>query len=195
MDNFNPRTPCGVRQVPCNSQANISVISIHAPRVGCDKWSALIREEEAISIHAPRVGCDRLSCTCRGFRPYFNPRTPCGVRLFPGGSLSEVVRISIHAPRVGCDTHTFRPGIRWFDFNPRTPCGVRLCPFRGAVPCCYFNPRTPCGVRPDSSRISRHGAHFNPRTPCGVRRFRLGGFRCISVFQSTHPVWGATVVR
>ena len=35
------------------------VVSIHAPRVGCDRygWRRLCRAE--VSIHAPRVGCDR----------------------------------------------------------------------------------------------------------------------------------------
>ena len=35
------------------------VVSIHAPRVGCDPGR--LREEQGItvSIHAPRVGCDR----------------------------------------------------------------------------------------------------------------------------------------
>lgn len=34
-----------------------------------------------LSIHAPRAGCDERVVKCR-FRPrrYFNPRTPCGVR-------------------------------------------------------------------------------------------------------------------
>ena len=34
---------------------------------------------------------------------------------------------------------------------------------------------------------------FNPRTPCGVRRPNSQPLRCVSPFQSTHPVWGATV--
>ena len=34
---FNPRTPCGVRRVAYATINHINVISIHAPRVGCDK--------------------------------------------------------------------------------------------------------------------------------------------------------------
>ena len=34
------------------------VISIHAPRVGCDIDITFIVAMEKISIHAPRVGCD-----------------------------------------------------------------------------------------------------------------------------------------
>ena len=57
--NFNPRTPCGVRRGDPVSRRTLLVISIHAPRVGCDAsfwacWEAGL----VISIHAPRVGCD-----------------------------------------------------------------------------------------------------------------------------------------
>ena len=33
---------------------------------------------------------------------------------------------------------------------------------------------------------------FNPRTPCGVRHVPGGEFTLDLIFQSTHPVWGAT---
>ena len=57
--NFNPRTPCGVRQ------------GIHTPH----------DTDFPISIHAPLAGCDN-SADVRFFgNGYFNPRTPCGVRL------------------------------------------------------------------------------------------------------------------
>ena len=60
----------------------------------------------------------------------------------------------------------------------------------------YFNPRTPCGVRPSALYATAIGGwHFNPRTPCGVRPRRALAQRPPSVFQSTHPVRGATVSR
>ena len=146
---FNPRTPCGVRHpyVPMDS-GNLSqfqsthpvwgatatpaarkeniYISIHAPRVGCDRLcgrSQLL--DEVISIHAPRVGCDPRPCLLFCPVNYLNPRTPCGVRLaeadffvdntkfqsthpvwgatwIPQAVLDKQA-ISIHAPRVGCD--------------------------------------------------------------------------------------------
>ena len=103
------------------------------------------------------------------------------------------------------------------DFNPRTPCGVR----RDGTPDEFdskdnFNPRTPCGVRLGffvSARVL--DAHFNPRTPCGVRPARKKaearyfdisihaphagcdlsvrmGATALALFQSTHPMRGAT---
>ena len=58
------------------------------------------------------------------------------------------------------------------NFNPRTPCGVRHVCSCGFSRCTYFNPRTPCGVRLQSCS-SNQPDH--------------------SSFQSTHPVWGATL--
>ncbi len=80
---FNSRTPCGVRPqsaVTQRSQRRFQfthpvwgatssvplldityIVSIHAPRVGCDFirwfWDHLIA---GVSIHAPRVGCDTI---------------------------------------------------------------------------------------------------------------------------------------
>ena len=55
---FNPRTPRGVRHAVLRVSDVDSVISIHAPREGCDRPHLLRR---------------RAKC-------YFNPRTPRGVR-------------------------------------------------------------------------------------------------------------------
>ena len=56
--NFNPRTPCGVRRQRRSPGSFRTLISIHAPRVGCDCASSSSVHVWHISIHAPRVGCD-----------------------------------------------------------------------------------------------------------------------------------------
>ena len=170
MDDFNPRTPCGVRLHPCAGGSGCVHISIHAPRVGCDG-----------------------ACGCiQPLHGYFNPRTPCGVRpasIRISSSSTEFQSthpvwgataprpdyipwgiISIHAPRVGCDLHHRQLQRIGINFNPRTPCGVR--------------PRRPCAQASSAQFQSTHpvwgatrklwpcGKHardFNPRTPCGVR--------------------------
>ena len=80
-DNFNPRTPCGVRQCRRHSPAPVKDISIHAPLAGCD-------------------GADYVH---DGRRGNFNPRTPCGVRHKALSLFSVLCIISIHAPLAGCD--------------------------------------------------------------------------------------------
>jgi len=103
---FNPRSPCGERHPGNVDMIAQKQISIHAPRVGSDPpargliyskeefqstlpvWGATpyghvpAAEVVVISIHAPRVGSDP------GFKVLlrkvadFNPRSPCGERLF-----------------------------------------------------------------------------------------------------------------
>ena len=173
-----------------------TIISIHAPRVGCDTvtlGSQLLFL--GISIHAPRVGCDaplystkgaethdfnpRTPCGVRRFRQgvrrllicYFNPRTPCGVRPGRPEHGAGFWKISIHAPRVGCDS-------RWSAAEGDRRISIHA-------------PRVGC----DTSVAAeiRSSTDFNPRTPCGVR---LGGVPIshpFDQFQSTHPVWGATL--
>ena len=55
-------------------------ISIHAPRVGRDRFYGMTYAQRDISIHAPRVGRDEIK-TLEG----------------------TMIAISIHAPRVGRD--------------------------------------------------------------------------------------------
>ena len=52
-------------------------------------------------------------------------------------------------------------------------------------------PRVGC----DNSGIARHRrlCYFNPRTPCGVRPGLIQKVSILLEFQSTHPVWGATI--
>ena len=57
-DNFNPRTPYGMRQAI--EQLYPSVLEI--------------------SIHAPLTGCDFLHLLKQALEQYFNPRTPYGMR-------------------------------------------------------------------------------------------------------------------
>ena len=40
--------------------------------------------------------------------------------------------------------------------------------------------------------LSRYWSNFNPRTPCGVRLYRLLKLTPTHIFQSTHPLRGAT---
>ena len=124
---FNPRTPRGVRPRRLISYARtlrfqsthpawgatfakflrkeFAVISIHAPRVGCDRY-ILVRKRTAKNFN-PRTprGVRQTARACLGLFFYFNPRTPRGVRLLGRVHLCHG-GISIHAPRVGCDVNT-----------------------------------------------------------------------------------------
>ena len=109
-------------------------ISIHAPREGCDGTRRRAGTScSTISIHAPREGCDLLLLTSGPPAPHFNPRTPRGVRPPPSGGGTVRRGISIHAPREGCDQSLGHSDQDLTYFNPRTPRGVRrhagrICP-------------------------------------------------------------------
>ena len=147
------------------------LVSIHAPRVGCDRWHGRSTARRSVSIHAPRVGCDKGGSYMMSFEGSFNSRTPCGVRPITDtclraaqqfqfthpvwGATGTVLalrdddHVSIHAPRVGCDSLGSACRGSPAGFNSRTPCGVRriarsVYQLQGV----RFNSRTPCGVRP-----------------------------------------------
>ena len=83
---FNPRTPCGVR--PAAPYPNFTVLFV-------------------ISIHAPRVGCDMLNFfKTSAFVKNFNPRTPCGVRL-PWEVLADLGDLHFN-PRTPCGVRRFQ---------------------------------------------------------------------------------------
>ena len=121
---FNPRTPCGVRQ------------RSHGTAVWCPDFN-------------PRTPCGvRRGKRWSGHIFYdFNPRTPCGVRRVIQKAIEDGIEfqsthpvrgatgaallaqaeaaISIHAPRAGCDISLPSGSAPPSNFNPRTPCGVR----------------------------------------------------------------------
>ncbi len=149
-DYFNPRTPCGVR-LPCTAQEQLAwkFQSTH-PLRGATIHVMQTKSPLFISIHAPLAGCDP-----------------------PRRGDTQTRGISIHAPLAGCDRSSIRNSPPYRDFNPRTPCGVR--------PRVYSNTYR-------KSRISIHA----PLAGCDggkpAPRPRL------NVFQSTHPLRGATQI-
>ena len=148
----------------------ISQVSIHALLAECDYQGPLARAQRQrfqsthslrsatpcgtftfsgnrVSIHALLAECDlarvkRYPAGCR-----FNPRTPCGVRLYATGRVASyrkfqsthslrsatagfdriiaLVAVSIHALLAECDLWLEFAFSVMSGFNPRTPCGVR----------------------------------------------------------------------
>ena len=78
--NFNPRTPCGVRPLDKISADYTREFQSTHPVRGATLLVAGDFRVTHISIHAPRAGCDSWRCEGRCGQHHFNPRTPCGVR-------------------------------------------------------------------------------------------------------------------
>ena len=101
--------------------------------------------------------------------------------------------ISIHAPRVGSDGHV-RPPYKLPHISihaPRVGSDSTLHDMERRH--LYFNPRSPCGERQHRPALSLSLSYFNPRSPCGERRSTVATTGNVSEFQSTLPVWGATL--
>ena len=126
-----------------------------------------------ISIHAPRVGSDRPAAARPSAALYFNPRSPCGERRSGFRSPAYRWTISIHAPRVGSDPR--RP--------PKGPAGP---------PISIHAPRVGSDVEALETSHTGIGISIHaPRVGSDGEVAVLHGD--IAVFQSTLPVWGATV--
>ena len=87
------------------------LISIHAPREGCDSADLDIAHEAGISIHAPREGCDRGRTLRAANDGDFNPRTPRGVRRKQGALITFA--------RLFQSTHPARGATLIFPFQPQ----------------------------------------------------------------------------
>ena len=146
----------------------------------------------------------------------FNPRTPCGVRLYNTSERANVASISIHAPLAGCDKNlktdqmyaeiSIHAPLAGCDAGGRQVCYLpRRISIHAPLAGCDtladkltepsgpdFNPRTPCGVRLLLMGIRKIWIYFNPRTPCGVRLLPSCFSGWLLTFQSTHPLRGAT---
>ena len=194
MVSFNSRTPCGVRPIPRRATRQTSQFQFTHP-----VWGATAMLEK-----------DKIQAQFQFTHPVWGATGGVGV-------LGVVDRVSIHAPRVGCDlcldskecfdarfqfTHPvwgatirYDAGNNWRGrFNSRTPCGVRQYSAKNFKDLfAGFNSRTPCGVRLSVLCRGLSRSSFNSRTPCGVRlkAARTPYFK--SLFQFTHPVWGATM--
>ena len=124
----------------------------------------------SISIHAPLAGCDAPRWKPGTEPRYFNPRTPCGVRLF------SVVHNAVSVY-----------------FNPRTPCGVRRLWWPPACKPCRFQSTHPL------RGATRYPAGFDPERSIFQSTHPLRGATgahtlalVVLIFQSTHPLRGAT---
>ena len=99
---FNPRTPCGVRQLAAkDAKIAEQFQSTHPLRGATSTKSSSLKAYKFQSTH-PLRGATCVIC----------PK--CGKQV-----------ISIHAPLAGCDQKTAAKANKKQNFNPRTPCGVR----------------------------------------------------------------------
>ena len=123
-----------------------------------------------ISIHAPLAGCDlcrRFNASCIG---YFNPRTPCGVRLARPAAMTGCAGFqSTHPLRGATSSSTRMRGTGTFQSTH---------PLRGAT------------IPPSETVVRMAISIHAPLAGCDESTI-LSISRLLE-FQSTHPLRGAT---
>ena len=148
FNDFNPRTPYGMRPHGNGHCLVFFLISIHAPLTGCDKNVRKNRTSEKNFNPRTPYGMRHNSFILLSTKSNFNPRTPYGMRLsrktainalqlifqsthpLRDATMERVLRvladaISIHAPLTGCDSDRALITTCLHNFNPRTPYGMR----------------------------------------------------------------------
>ena len=140
--------------------------------MGRDLADYLFNHWTPISIHAPRVGRDQRKAQITIFNEYFNPRAPCGAR--PHGGLFFMRRKA--------------------DFNPRAPCGARRGGRLASDPRDHISIHAPRVGRDSRARRGGGSIHtISIHAPRVGRDVGLITSASRSTFQSTRPVWGATL--
>ena len=104
------------------------------------------------------------------------------------------IPISIHAPLVGRDAGVYVYGDRRGEISIHAPLvGRDLIRLRDCLLCAISIHAPLVGRDPAASRLPVCSAYFNPRAPCGARPMMNMLLVLIVLFQSTRPLWGATV--
>ena len=190
---FNPRAPCGARQLFSPIPLSSLIFQPTRPLRGATAAGLTNYSNFHISTHAPLAGRDRICGIRNRIRQHFNPRAPCGARL----------RVSNRGESnfIFQPTRPLRGATSWRDcrtggaryFNPRAPCGARQILYKFIDTKRYISTHAPLAGR-DTVRVQHaylinkfqptrplRGAtagggavtvavrHFNPRAPCGAR--------------------------
>ena len=143
----------------------------------------------------PRTPCGvrRYSIIPHQWRIYFNPRAPCGARPAVSRlSMVSTVFQSTHPVRGATGTQ-FRLGVPGIYFNPRAPRGARLFCYTETLCHCHISIHEPRVGRDWENQFGQNKMQLfqSTRPVWGATLISFGSIRDIS-FQSTRPVWGAT---
>ncbi len=122
---FNPRSPCGERQTVKRLEQEAKIFQSTLPVWGATTTLETARKREEISIHAPRVGSDRYGKNMTDVNQISIHAPRVGSDLLRRVRVRNVSGISIHAPRVGSDGTQLWQTFNCTNFNPRSPCGER----------------------------------------------------------------------
>ena len=145
---FNSRTPGGVRLTIYSIILSTIRFQFTHPGRGATVDGYIDDLLIVVSIHAPREGCDFSSTRIVARSMSFNSRTPGGVRQAKEESESASALFQFTHPGRGATADAVREDTPYIGFNSRTPGGVRRKSIRRSRNTSKsFNSRTPGGVR------------------------------------------------
>ncbi|QTA93774.1 Uncharacterized protein dnm_098820 [Desulfonema magnum] len=146
---------------------------------------------DAVSIHAPRAGSDIDKPVAIPSQKSFNPRPPCGERLFVEPGKWHIRFVSIHAPRAGSDDRyaLLKQGITVSIHAPRAGSDMQTAKMLAKMQVSIHAPRagsdqinsaewsrTPVSIHAPRAGsdlglflLAGCSSGFNPRPPCGER--------------------------
>ena len=171
----------GATVVVVQWQDSAQVISILAPLAGRDGPGPQRLLGRQISILAPLAGRDTHSWYIPDKYENFNPRAPCGARLFTCFWVIITIVFQSSRPLRGA-THQFESGQQLHKISILAPLAGRDAPASGnRNPTRNFNPRAPCGARRTVLLLISHGLTISILAPLagrdadGRRRDVVGG--------------------
>ena len=142
----------------------------------------------------PLRGATRHSVLQRGDGDISIHAPPAGCDVGHQSAGRQGHHISIHAPPAGCDEHCHVDILVQILISIHAPpAGCDTAAWASIRRCTYFNPRTPCGVRRGSALVATGAILFQSTHPLrGATDGGLGVDQTLHLFQSTHPLRGAT---
>ena len=166
------------------------------PVWGATSGDLAVHKHKLISIHAPRVGRDRSAVSGENDSDNFNPRAPCGARPTIRALLTPTSKFQSTRPVWGATSARELDELIQAKFQSTRPVWGATSGDLAVHKHKLISIHAP-RVGRDRSAVSgeNDSDNFNPRAPCGARPTIRALLTPTSKFQSTRPVWGATIAN
>ena len=188
---FNPRTPCGVRRDCGPLDSDPEEFQSTHPLRGATKFRQIHSIHNTFQSTHPLRGATQTIQTASDQRRFQSTHPLRGATRESDSHDNSNIFQSTH-PLRGATKKSRRPALKFLfqSTHPLRGATSRRVQFTIVGKISIHAPLAGCDR--SVGALACPPIYFNPRTPCGVRRIGLTGlFTCI-LFQSTHPLRGAT---
>ena len=166
---FNPRAPCGARQITLLEEICSRLFQSTRPMRGATPARRRSKRNRKFQSTRPMRGAT-VTDTRERLRLLFQSTRPMRGATQQHRSCERQERISIHAPHAGRDRERNPALLLGQNFNPRAPCGARLSTgSKGNAVLLFQSTRPLRGATLIDADLLEDQFDFNPRAPCGAR--------------------------